>query len=208
MSLVRKIPQKGAKTSEITVGDLVFGDVTDLSKTVEVSNGLNSPVLAVATHPTIDLIATTGTKVIQFWTKDGKPANKPAPIDKHADTVNTLAISPDGTLASGSTDGSVRLWRLDDLSGAEIVPRLESVPDPASIRGVAFSSDGKKVAAVAENGQLVIWNMVVDSGKRKIAATVKVSDKAAYSVAWSPDGKQVAVASQDSKVYIYSGVSP
>jgi len=199
---------KGA-TGDRTVGKLVFGDVADGSQPVEVSKDVNPPVLAVAAHPTKDLIATTGTKVIQFWTKDGHPAPKPLQIAKHADTVNTLAFSPDGTtLASGSTDSSVRLWKVDDLSGDEIGPRLEPAPNPATILGVAFSPDGKKVAAVDENGQLIIWNMTVDGGKRKIAATVTVSNKAAFSVAWSPDGKQVAVASQDSSVYIISGISP
>jgi len=69
---------------------------------------------------------------------------------RHPDQSTCLAFSPDGTrLASGGTDGSVRIW--DVATGVEL--QRYAIPDAVSAQ-VAFSSDGK-VLAVHFNDQKV-----------------------------------------------------
>jgi WD40 repeat protein len=61
----------------------------------------------------------------------------------HTDTVLAVAFSPDGkTLASGSADGSVRVW--DSSTGA---PAVVLVVPNFGISSVAYSSDGSMLAA-------------------------------------------------------------
>ena len=67
----------------------------------------------------------------------------------HDDLVNTVAIAPDGsTLASGSDDGSVRLWSLSDtpidqaLFDPAIAPTVLG-EDLFRIHSVTFSPNGQ-----------------------------------------------------------------
>ena len=65
----------------------------------------------------------------------------------------SVAFSPDGsTLASGSRDGSVKLW--DVSAGREVVT---VGPDHGGVwvRSVAFSADGRSLACGAGTGVLI-----------------------------------------------------
>jgi WD40 repeat protein len=68
----------------------------------------------------------------------------------HRLRITSLAISPDGkALASGSEDGTVRLWHL--ASGREYFSLPARPGGPVS--AVAFSPDGTLLAAGYENGR-------------------------------------------------------
>jgi WD40 repeat protein len=75
----------------------------------------------------------------------------------HNDPINSVAFSPDGqTLASGSQDGSVKLW--DVKSGKELLTLSEQSDDclPDKVTSVAFSSDGQTLVS-SSNGIVKIW---------------------------------------------------
>jgi len=94
--------------------------------------GATGQVLKVVAHPDGKRIIAAGAdKMIRVYL-DKSPQFT---LAGHADWVYSLAISPDGkTLASGSWDGQVRLWNLDDGKPAGIImaaPGLKLAGDPA-----------------------------------------------------------------------------
>jgi WD40 repeat protein len=86
---------------------------------------------------------------------------KMAVLEGHTDFVMCLAFSPDGkTLVSGSgsKDAAIRLWDLASKknTGTGKQPRW------GQVNSVAFSPDGKSVAAAFAIGWTSIWDVVSD----------------------------------------------
>jgi WD40 repeat protein len=76
--------------------------------------------------------------------------------------------------------------------------------DEGGVNSVAFSPDGKSLAAAYANGPVKIWN----AGNDEISATLEGEQKAsALSVAYSPDGKSLAVSSDDGMVRLLDTAS-
>ena len=71
--------------------------------------------------------------------------------------VRSVAFSPDGkTLASGSTDTTVRLW--DVAAGTELGSPLDA--DTGSVESVAFRTDGRLLASASVDGTVRLWPAV------------------------------------------------
>lgn len=77
----------------------------------------------------------------------------------HSDTINDIAFSPRGLIASASEDRTVRLWI--GGPGAQFAPPL--VHHPASVACVAFSADGRLLASGCDDGTVNVWN--ADTGE-------------------------------------------
>lgn len=69
--------------------------------------------------------------------------------------VRSLAFSPDGrTGAAGSTDKTVRVWRVG--TGQSATPPLEGFT--SWVHGLAFSPDGATLAGPASGGLVQTWD--------------------------------------------------
>jgi WD40 repeat protein len=74
-------------------------------------------------------------------------------LQGHTFTVHALAWHPNGSrLASGSADGTVKLW---DTSDGKLV--ISFALDGA-VRSVAWNADGTALAAISEGGIVKTWN--------------------------------------------------
>jgi len=109
----------------------------------------------------------------------------------HLDFVSGLAFSPDGgTLATGSMDGTIRLW---DVASGQTIASLAGHMEEAT--DVAFSPDGQTLASVGHNETVRLWH--VPTRREMLSETMT---NAGMWLQFSPDGRSLAVATDDNRV--------
>lgn len=139
-----------------------------------------------------------------------------ATLGEYRGCLGYVAFSPDGkTLASGAIGspfplpdlGDVRLW---DVATGKVRTTLKENTDDLliddlltgaageDVHSVAFSPDGKTLAAASRDMTVKVWD--VATAKR---STLSGHTHAVYSVSFSPDGKTLASASGDKTVRLW-----
>jgi len=119
----------------------------------------------------------------------------------HGYAVYSVAFSADGgTLASGSEDNTIKLWRVAD--GA-LLRTLEGHRYSA-VASVAFSPDGQVLAGGSWDKTITLWDL---SNNGTLLRTLEGHDSAVTSVAFSPDGRMLASGSYDKTVKLWSAAS-
>jgi WD40 repeat protein len=144
----------------------------------------------------------TDNDAIKLW--DVATRKERAILKGHSGMVYSVAFSPDGkTLASVSNDQTIKLWDLATnkeratFQGHTKADR-ESSEAVYPVMSVAFSPDGKTLAAASDDMTVKVWD--VATAKR---STLQGHTHAVYSVAFTPDGKTLASASGDKTVRLW-----
>jgi hypothetical protein len=135
----------------------------------------------------------------ELWDVAARRRLGDAPLVVNAD-VNSVAFSPDGkTLATGyfindydRSSGGVVLW---DVAARRPLLDTPLVVKEGGVEGVAFSPDGKTLAAGyhiygADNSGVVLWD--VAAHQRLDDAPLAVNEGDVLSVAFSPNGTTLA----------------
>jgi WD40 repeat protein len=97
-------------------------------------------------------------------------------------------------LASGSEDGTIRLW---DLRSGQSFTSLQG--HIGWVRSVAFSPDGKMLASSSEDGTIHLW----DASTWQCLQTLVGHSSRVRQVSFSPDGQTLASCSDDGTVKLW-----
>jgi RNA polymerase sigma factor (sigma-70 family) len=148
-------------------------------------------------------------KTVEKRPTDDKPvADKPRPSSRSlvlqappTISVNSVAVSPDGSIIATASD-EVRLY--DARTGA-----LLRTIDGVGGRGVAFSPDGRTVAAAGfhlekpfGHPSTLLGIYDVQTGKR-VQTLAGHTEWESYAIAFSPDGKLFASSGQDKQILVW-----
>ena len=136
----------------------------------------------------------TGIPVIETFGINRNNGHSVMVLAGHSKLVTAIAYSPGGkVIASGSYDGTVRLW--DALSGAETSSPLKS--NSGAVISVAYTSGGDRLVVGTRNGYVMAWDTTTG---RLILPPLHLHTDDVNAVAVSPDGRTIASASDDSTV--------
>ncbi|MCI0457422.1 MAG: WD40 repeat domain-containing protein [Gemmataceae bacterium] len=121
-------------------------------------------------------------------------AQEPRTLKGHTGWVGAVAFAPDGKLATGGADGTVRLW--DVTRGVE----LRKWPAHAGCAcALAFSPDGSRLATGGYDHTIKLWD-VTNPG---MALTLQGHTGVVMAVAFAPDGKTLASGSIDGTIKLW-----
>jgi hypothetical protein len=137
----------------------IWDAVTGVNPRTFKSSG--SPFTSVALSPDAKLLAggMRGRFIRLFDVAASRGAQT---LTGHAAEVTSLSFGQDGTLASGSEDGTVKLWRAaaptNAPAGPQVVSEMRSfVADAAAVKSLAFGSDAKLLATAAGGPATKLW---------------------------------------------------
>jgi len=113
----------------------------------------------------------------------------------HTDTVDTVAVSPDGIIATGSFDKTIKLW---DAAGKEIRTFGGATGHTGQILAVTFSLKGDQLASGGADNAAKIWDIPVSVPSKTFAHAGAVNR-----VALAADGKTFALAGGDGTIKLF-----
>lgn len=132
-------------------------------------------------------------------------------LHNHFTYASDVDFSPDGRLlASGGGDHTARIW---NVSTGEEMCRFNH--KSSTVRSVAFSPDGTRLAIVASYGRrglysskvvagnLVGENLILDSRTGQEICKISGCEKGAAEIAFNPDGSELAICGVGNEVGIW-----
>ena len=101
---------------------------------------------------------------IGIWLHDTTTLQEVALLTGHTGFVNSVAFSPEGrTLASGSSDNTVRLW--DGVTGKH---KRTLKGHAGSVNSITFSPDGRTLASGSSDSTVRLWDGVTGKYKQTL----------------------------------------
>lgn len=135
----------------------------------------------------------TGSKrgEVRVWREAGQTLH--LAWQAHTDIVVSIAFSPDErTLASGSLDGSIKLWDVE--SGA----LLWTVGPINGLLSLAFAPDGRTLASGGNETTVRLWDAKLGTALEDLP-----HPGAVFSLAWSPDGRRLSSGGFDGHIRLW-----
>lgn len=182
-----------------------------------------SKIYTVSFSPDGETIASAGEdKTVKIWSIAAlqHPATENSTQAKKGELLTTLrghskwvfgvSFSPDGqTLASGSADGTVKLWSLAGVGDKRATDASNIKPESRLLRTfeghadrvtqVSFSPEGKTLASASFDKTVRLWRL--DDVPLK---TLDGHQNRVQGVTFSPDGQRLASASTDKTIKLWS----
>lgn len=200
-----------SKDASVRVWDLANG------RQVAAYRGSQDAVLGLDWSRDGKWIASTAGQEIHLW--DPATGKLGKALKGHEEPVTAVAFRPDSrTLASvsqapgsstpTSKDPSVRVWDLDKFEeSAELGSELPKKAK-AKYYAVAYSPNGKLLAATTDNGQLHVWNPDKEPKKRHVLGIDAHPGGHVYKVAFGKDTSVLFTSGSDEKAKQWVGLGP
>jgi serine/threonine protein kinase len=185
----RKLASAGLDGT-VMVRDIGDGDAGGLVETK-----VPFPVRTLVFSPDGDTLAMGDTKGnVSLWDLTGEPVWTP----RHMGAVYAMSFSPDGRiLATAGVDENVWDIKLWDVANRIELGTLRG--HGASIRSLAFSSDGLTLASGSDDKTVKLWQVAT----RKLLMTFQVHSNV-QSVAFAPDdNRQLAAVCEDGRTFLW-----
>ncbi len=194
-----KVLASGSDDQTVKIWNLETGAV------VRTLSGHSNAVSSVAVSPDGQFVASgSWDKTIKIW--NAKTGELLQTLTGHSGLVNAVAIASTppipplgkgglgGVLASGSKDGSIRLWNLATGQAIRTI-----VGKNLAVLSLAFTPDGKSLAAGNSNGTVGLWN----AGNGQLIRRLSGHTDGVWSVAFSRDGTTLVTGSWDKSVRLW-----
>lgn len=130
-----------------------------------------------------------------------------AQLDGHTGWVRSIAFTPDGTLATASTDHTIKLW---NIQRNQLIHTLSGHTDMVS--DIAISPDNRLLASTSRDGTVRLWNIATgqphtptsaDGGFYALPQQNEQTPRGwTTGLAFSPDNTHLAVGATDNHIRI------
>ncbi|MEH2205953.1 MAG: caspase family protein [Nostoc sp.] len=122
-------------------------------------------------------------------------------LTDHSDTVNSVAISPDGQiLASGSADKTIKIW---NLKTGTLLETLEG--HSHTVNSVVISPNGQILASGSADKTIKIWNLNTRKLVRNLGNWFSTAHSdSVYSLGITPDSQTLISGSRDHTIKLWN----
>ncbi|WP_327321387.1 hypothetical protein [Streptomyces sp. NBC_01210] len=187
-------------------GELILWDLTNPDRPERITS-LRSPRLRDTSHHRLQfqpgggtLALTGGADSPVFFDLSNPRRPTVLPTRDATRSLRSLSFAPDGQHLVAYGDNRIRRWAVEE-KGVLSKPRELPLSEPLiEIDNIAYGAGGR-VAAIAENGRVHLWEQAPGSDAAALVAQLPVPEWDSYNseeLGFSPDGTQLAMLSPGS----------